>query len=129
MELKPFENKIWLSSPTMHGDEIRYVQEAAELLCTLDSSVKREVYGTRVAEKAGITAEAMKLEVSKAFKRRIAREKKQQEKIDLAPAQALADTAHGQFLPGEVPQQPPNMVTPASRQGSRAWANSSGPMS
>ena len=69
--------------------KIRYVQEAAELICTLDSSVKREVYGTRVAEKAGITAEAMKLEVHKAFKRRIAREKKQQEKIDLAPAQAL----------------------------------------
>ena len=69
--------------------KIRYVQEAAELICTLDSSVKREVYGTRVAEKAGITPEAMKLEVGKAFKRRIAREKKQQEKIDLAPAQAL----------------------------------------
>ena len=69
--------------------KIRYVQEAAELLCTLDSSVKREVYGTRVAEKAGITPEAMKLEINKAFKRRLAREKKQQEKIDLAPAQAL----------------------------------------
>ncbi|MBE6983438.1 MAG: DNA primase [Ruminococcaceae bacterium] len=69
--------------------KIRYVQEAAELICTLDSSVKREVYGTRVAEKAGITAEAMKLEVNKAFKRRIAIEKKKQEKIDLAPAQAL----------------------------------------
>ncbi len=69
--------------------KIRYVQEAAELLCTLDSSVKREVYGTRVAEAAGITPEAMKLEVNKAFKRRLAREKKQQEKIDLAPAQAL----------------------------------------
>ena len=31
----------------------------------------------------------MKLEVNKAFKRRLAREKRQQEKIDLAPAQAL----------------------------------------
>ena len=30
----------------------------------------------------------MKLEINKAFKRRIAREKKKQEKIDLAPAQA-----------------------------------------
>lgn len=28
MERKAFENKIWLSSPTMHGDEIKYVQEA-----------------------------------------------------------------------------------------------------
>ena len=69
--------------------KVRYVQEASELICTLDSSVKREIYGARVAEKAGITPEAMKLEVNKAFKRRINREKKQQEKIDLAPAQAL----------------------------------------
>lgn len=28
MEMKPFESKIWLSSPTMHGDELRYVTEA-----------------------------------------------------------------------------------------------------
>ena len=26
--LKPFENKIWLSSPTMHGEELQYMQEA-----------------------------------------------------------------------------------------------------
>lgn len=26
--LKPFENKIWLSSPTMHGDELKYMKEA-----------------------------------------------------------------------------------------------------
>ena len=25
-----FENKVWLSSPTMHGDEIKYVTEAYE---------------------------------------------------------------------------------------------------
>ncbi len=30
MEIKPFENKIWLSSPTMHGEEIEYVKEAYE---------------------------------------------------------------------------------------------------
>ena len=28
--LKRFENKVWLSSPTMHGDELRYVTEAYE---------------------------------------------------------------------------------------------------
>lgn len=28
MEIKPFENKIWLSTPTMHGDEIKYIKEA-----------------------------------------------------------------------------------------------------
>lgn len=29
-EIKPFENKIWLSSPTMHGEELTYMQEAYE---------------------------------------------------------------------------------------------------
>ncbi len=28
--IMPFENKVWLSSPTMHGDEINYVIEAYE---------------------------------------------------------------------------------------------------
>ena len=69
--------------------KVRYVQEAAELISSLDSSVKREVYGGRVAESAGISLDAMKLEVNKAFKRRMARERKRQEKIDLAPMQAL----------------------------------------
>ena len=68
---------------------IRFLQESAELICTLGSSVQREIYSSRVAQAAKITEESMKLEVSKAFKRRLAREKKQQEKIDLAPAQAL----------------------------------------
>lgn len=27
---RPFEKKIWLSSPTMHGDEIKYITEAYE---------------------------------------------------------------------------------------------------
>ncbi len=26
--IRPFENKIWLSSPTMHGDELKYMKEA-----------------------------------------------------------------------------------------------------
>ena len=30
MSIKPFENKVWLSSPTMHGEEIEYVREAYE---------------------------------------------------------------------------------------------------
>jgi len=30
MELKKFENKVWLASPTMHGDELRYMTEAYE---------------------------------------------------------------------------------------------------
>ena len=29
-QFEPFENKVWLSSPTMHGDELKYVTEAYE---------------------------------------------------------------------------------------------------
>ena len=29
-QFKAFESKVWLSSPTMHGDEIEYVKEAYE---------------------------------------------------------------------------------------------------
>ena len=72
---------------------VKYIQEAAELICTLGSAVQREVYGHRVAESAKISYEAMKLEVDKAFKRRIAREKKKQEQIDLAPAKNLQPKA------------------------------------
>ncbi len=30
MEIKPFKNKIWLSTPTMHGEELQYIKEAYE---------------------------------------------------------------------------------------------------
>ena len=29
-DIRPFENKIWLARPTMHGDELRYITEAYE---------------------------------------------------------------------------------------------------
>ena len=73
--------------------KIKFVHEAAEMICTLGSAVQREVYGGRVAEAAGISADAMKMEIGKAYKRRIDREKKKQEKIDLAPAQAMKPKA------------------------------------
>ena len=74
---------------SVDDQKIRYVHESAELICTLDSSVQREVYGGRVAEAAGISADAMKMEITKAFKKRANQEKKRQEKVNLAPMQAL----------------------------------------
>ena len=65
---------------------IKYIQEAAQLLASLGSAVQREVYGKRVAESAGLSYEAMKLEIEKAVKRRFSREKKKQEQISLSPA-------------------------------------------
>ena len=69
--------------------KVKYLQESAELISSLSSSVQREVYGNRVAEAAGISMDAMKLEVGRAFKRRTYQEKKKQEKIDLSPVRNL----------------------------------------
>ena len=69
--------------------KVKFLQEAADLISGLSSSVQREVYSHRVAEAAKISDAAMRMEVERAFKRRISRQKKQQEKIDLAPAKAL----------------------------------------
>ena len=68
---------------------VKYLQEAANLLSTLGSPVQREIYGHRVAELAKVSYETVKLETNKAFRRRMAREKKKQEQIDLAPARSL----------------------------------------
>ena len=67
---------------------VQFIHEAAELISTLGSAVQREVYGGRVAEVGKISADAMKMEIGKAFKRRTAREKKRQEQINLAPVKA-----------------------------------------
>ena len=74
---------------TVDDEKVKFLQESADLIATLGSAVQREVYGGRVAEKAKISMEAMKLEVDRARKRRLNKEKKQQEKIDLSPARNL----------------------------------------
>ena len=68
---------------------VKFINEAAEFISTLPNAVQREIYGTRAAEAAGISFEAIKIEVNKAYKRRIAREKKKQERRDLSPAAQL----------------------------------------
>ena len=75
----------------LKDDEARiaYCGEVSELLASLPGAVEREIYTGRVAEAAGITAEAMKLEVQRSFKRRIAREKRAELRKDLNPAMAL----------------------------------------
>ena len=75
----------------LENDEqrVKFVREAAEMISTLNSPVQREVYGGRAAEAARISMDAMKLEIKKAFQRRMARERKKREQQELAPAQAL----------------------------------------
>ena len=67
-------------------DRVKFISEAAELVSSLGNAVQREIYGNRVAEVGKISSDAMKIEVNKAFKRRQYREKRKQERIDLAPA-------------------------------------------
>ena len=68
-------------------EKVQYVQESANLIATLDSTIKKEIYGKRVAEAAGISPEAMEMEIKKVSQIRHNREKKAQERINLAPAQ------------------------------------------
>ena len=42
---------------------VEFLQKAAQLISTFPSAVQREIYGARAAEAAGISADAMKLEV------------------------------------------------------------------
>jgi len=53
-DLKPFESKVWLSSPTMHGEELRYIAEAYETnwMSTVGANIN-EVERI-AAEKAGV---------------------------------------------------------------------------
>ena len=83
-------NAIALKYDLMQDDQkVKFLQESADLIATLGSAVQREVYGGRVAEKAKISPDAMKLEIERAWKRRERNQKKQQEKINLSPARNL----------------------------------------
>ena len=75
----------------LSDDEARiaYCEEISDLLASLSSAVEREIYTVRAAETAKITPEAMKLEVQRAFKRRLAREKRAELRKDLNPAAQL----------------------------------------
>ena len=85
-QLKAIQKKYDLN---IDEERVNFITEAADFVSTLVSAVQREVYGNRAAEAAKISPEAMKIEVQKAYKRRLSREKRKQEKIDLAPARNL----------------------------------------
>ena len=85
-QLKAIQKKYDLN---IDEERVNFITEAADFVSTLGNAVQREVYGNRAAEAAKISPEAMKIEVQKAYKRRLSREKRKQEKIDLAPARNL----------------------------------------
>ncbi|MEG0779423.1 MAG: DNA primase [Oscillospiraceae bacterium] len=71
------------------SQKIAYCTEISNLLATLQNAVEREIYTTRAAEVAKISPEAMKLEVQRAFKRRVSTEKREQQRRELNPMAEL----------------------------------------
>ena len=65
---------------------VAYASEISDVLCTLSNTVEREIYTVRAAETAGFSPEAMRIEVDRAFKRKLARDRKQRERRELNPA-------------------------------------------
>ena len=52
-DIKPFEKKVWLSSPTMHEDELKYVTEAYETNWMSTVGVNINEVERLIAEKVG----------------------------------------------------------------------------
>ena len=70
---------------TKDDQRVEFTAKAAELISSFPSAAEREVYADRAAKAAGISRDAMLLEATKAYKKRINREKRQQERQDLSP--------------------------------------------
>ncbi len=67
-----------------NGDaKIAYAEEASDLIASLPSAVEREVYAGRAAERAGISREAMLLEVKRAHGKRRGQERRELRKENL----------------------------------------------
>ena len=74
---------------TQDEQRAEFSLKAAELISSFQTTPEREIYAERAAKAAGVSKEAMLLEVDKAFKKRVYRAKRQQEKEDLSPAVSM----------------------------------------
>ena len=53
-QIEPFKNKLWLSSPTMHGDELKYMTEAFETNWMSTVGANIDAVEKEIAEKIGV---------------------------------------------------------------------------
>ncbi|MGE4483570.1 MAG: DNA primase [Oscillospiraceae bacterium] len=63
-----------------------FLAEATEMLSSVPNAVEREVYGIRVAEMTGVTADAIQNEIKKAYRRRIMQQDKKRDREIVKPA-------------------------------------------
>ena len=68
---------------------LAYAEEVSALLAGLESPVERDIYTVRAAETAKLSPDTMRLEVQRAFKRRVGKEKRTQQRRDLNPVAEL----------------------------------------
>ena len=61
------------------------MQESAELIGSLPSAVQRDVYGGRVAEAAKISADAMQMEIKRAWSDGSIRKRESRRKLTCLP--------------------------------------------
>ena len=73
--------------PTTDEGRVDYLKSAASLLASLPGAVEREVYAARVAEKAGVSREAVLQEAERLRRRRIADAKKREARDAARPTQ------------------------------------------
>lgn len=71
------------------AQRIAYAAEISQILSTLDNAVEREVYTVRAAETAGLTSEAMRNEVGRAYKKKKRQEKFTEIKRELNPIASM----------------------------------------
>ena len=74
---------------------IAYAQEVSEELAKLENAVEREVYTTRAAQAAGLTPEAMRLEVERTLRRKLGKERKALRRRELNPAVSVQPQERG----------------------------------
>ncbi len=80
---------------TQDDGRVGFLQEAAGFIASMSSPVEQEVYSGRVAETAGVRADAVKIEVERARRRMTAARKKREEKQNLRPADAAQPALTG----------------------------------
>ena len=72
---------------------IGFLAEATALIAELPSAVEREIFGAKVAEQVGISAEAVSLEVQRAYKKRGRQEKRRREDTETRVTQSFQPKA------------------------------------
>ena len=68
---------------------VAFAEEVSALIARLDNAVEREIYAARAAERAGISKEALQLEVQRAAKRKYGKERRERQRKEMNPAAAL----------------------------------------